>query len=552
MKEKASLPVAPFDSGRLFGSVCQVGLGSIQVVVHGAASRVNSAEPAVDGGVGDYVVVACSDLLVVGQLVDMRLKEASTPAPIAAVELFASMHLVTGAVSSGVIRTPRLGAQVFMAHPKLVQMIVAGRARAKGKKQIALNIACLPDATHTPLEFTPDSLFGRHLAVLGTTGAGKSWTIGRLLEEVAAYNSKVVLFDASGEFDGLPPGSRNVYLGQDPNPPPGMIQAAVPYFELRESDLYAIFKPAGQSQFPKLRMAIKSLKLARLCPHLALDGTIIKAHRSKLDYDNEYRRFSPELESPTADFEIALLAKQIENECVNPQRSPTEGTTWGGPNGADYSDCVPLINRIQDIVYSPNLAPIFHPGDLPSLFTEIRQFLTDDSAHILRISLRYLSFDHNAREIIANAIGRHLLEIARTGFFRQQPLLVVLDEAHQFLNSALLTGDHFPLDAFGLIAKEGRKYALNLCLSTQRPRDIPEGVLSQIGTLIVHRLINDLDRQLIERACSIDKTTAASLPVLAPGDAIVLGVDFPVPLAVKIQPPKGRPDSRGPEFQKYW
>ncbi|OPX24710.1 MAG: hypothetical protein B1H05_04720 [Candidatus Cloacimonas sp. 4484_140] len=42
-----------------------------------------------------------------------------------------------------------------------------------------------------------------------------------------------------------------------------------------------------------------------------------------------------------------------------------------------------------------------------------------------------------------------------------------------------------------MIAKEGRKYGLNVCIATQRPRDIPEDVLSQIGTLIVHRLIND-------------------------------------------------------------
>ena len=53
------------------------------------------------------------------------------------------------------------------------------------------------------------------------------------------------------------------------------------------------------------------------------------------------------------------------------------------------------------------------------------------------------------------------------------------------------------LDAFGLIAKEGRKYGLTCVLATQRPRDIPEDVLSQIGMFVVHRLINERDRQIV-------------------------------------------------------
>lgn len=71
------------------------------------------------------------------------------------------------------------------------------------------------------------------------------------------------------------------------------------------------------------------------------------------------------------------------------------------------------------------------------------------------------------------------------------------------------------LDAFELIAKEGRKYGLNICLSTQRPRDITEGVLSQMGTLVVHRLTNDRDREVVERACGeIDRSASSFLPNL--------------------------------------
>ena len=133
-------------------------------------------------------------------------------------------------------------------------------------------------------------------------------------------------------------------------------------------------------------------------------------------------------------------------------------------------------------------------------------------------------------------------------------MLVFLDEAHQFLDKTL--GDEntrYPLDAFELIAKEGRKFCLNICIATQRPRDIPEGVLSQMGTLIVHRLINDRDREVVERASGdIDRSAAAFLPTLAPGQAVIIGVDFPIPLTIQISVPNKKPDSRGPDYQACW
>ena len=68
---------------------------------------------------------------------------------------------------------------------------------------------------------------------------------------------------------------------------------------------------------------------------------------------------------------------------------------------------------------------------------------------------------------------RLLLDEARKGAFRCRPTVVVLDEAHQFLGKSVGDdGNTFALDAFDLIAKEGRKYGLTLCLATQRPRPI--------------------------------------------------------------------------------
>lgn len=74
-----------------------------------------------------------------------------------------------------------------------------------------------------------------------------------------------------------------------------------------------------------------------------------------------------------------------------------------------------------------------------------------------------------------------------------------------------------------------------------------------MGTLIVHRLTNDRDREVIERACGeIDRAVTAFLPNLRPGEAAIIGTDFPIPLTIQIHEPVTKPKSDGPNYQQYW
>lgn len=427
------------------------------------------------------------------------------------------------------------------------------RSVTAGESPILITLGHPKENDSKYIAVRPELLFGRHCAVLGTTGSGKSWSLARIMEECTNYNCKIILFDASGEFYTFNKSTQHVYIGHDPHPHPNTYEVTVPFYHLRESDLFSMFKPYGPSQGPKLRAAIKSLKLARLSPQLAPDGTIQKAHRSKVQYDEEYRRFQHEIDSPTPNFDINLLVSQIQNECVDPQRSALEPLVWGGLNGMDHSYCVPLLNRIQDIITSPNLSSIFRPGKVPSLFDAIQEFVDADNVKVLRISLKHLPFDHSARETIANAIGLHVLELGQKEKFRRRPLLMVLDEAHQFVHTMSPGEERYSHDAFGSIAKEGRKYSVSLCLATQRPRDIPEDVLSQVGAMLIHRLINNNDRGVIERACGdIDSAAANMIPLLAPGEGILVGAGLLDPLPIRILAPTCKPESRGPDYQAFW
>ena len=561
------LTIAPFDQCRYVGTVCHVRPTIVEVNLPLASTPAGShfaGFPIPGGQVGEFVVIEGEDHAVLGRIVEVRLPErdrlsveptseqASPPHPLGVIQLLTAVDLETGTSLRGVPIHPRIGQHVFSAHPRLIKQAVEGSDLSEGNK---VHLAVFPHAQNTSVSIAPAHIFGRHCAVLGTTGGGKSWTLAHLVEEIARLGGKAILFDATGEYQGHGDGIDHVHLG-------GLRQHAgdtrkyvsFPYNQFSETDLFAMFRPSASAQVPKLREALRSLKLAHVVPALAPGGIVRKADTSKVPFETALLEHGSVLSEIGAEFNISLLANQIEEECVWPtsNRGPR---MWGNPHANDLGFCTTLIARISSDVGSEHLACVFQPHRLDEpLTTSIDRFLGDPAKRVLRVSMEFLPFEHNTRELVANAVGRYLLRLARQGRFTQNPLIVLLDEAHQFLDKTI--GDEFsktPLDAFGLIAKEGRKYSLTCVLATQRPRDIPDDVLSQMGMFIVHRLINDRDRNVVEKACgNLDSTAAAFLPSLGQGEAIVVGVDSPIPLPVLIRAPKHPPQSRGADYDRLW
>jgi uncharacterized protein len=226
------------------------------------------------------------------------------------------------------------------------------------------------------------------------------------------------------------------------------------------------------------------------------------------------------IHNPLCVFDIADLADQLSAECVHSSDFNTRGQ-WGAIDQQAVGFCEGLVARVRTLTNSRELSCLFGNSG-KSLADVFAEFFDNENDDLIRISFKNVRFEHDTREILMNVIGRFILNGARRGVFRDKPMIVVLDEAHQFLGRTI--GDEYTrvkLEAFGLIAKEGRKYGLTCILATQRPRDIPQDVISQLGTLIVHRLTNDEDRQAVERACGdLDRNAAVFIPTLAPGGAM--------------------------------
>ena len=562
------LVVSPFDRQRYIGSVCTVRPSSVEVNLPFAprpGSTTVAGYPLQRGQVGEFVIIEGEEHAVLGRLIETRLPERDRltveptrerevrPNPLGVVQLLTAIDLETGNALRGVPVSPRIGQHVFSAHPLIVKQVVETSTIPDAKR---IQLASFPQARDTSVSLSPSNLLGRHCAILGATGGGKSWTLALLTEEVARLGGKAILFDATGEFQTQTgAGISHVYLGGrkiTQNDPRQFL--SFPYWDLTESDLFVLLRPSPGVQAPKLKEALRSLKIAHLVPGLANGGLIRKTGQLRQNFEAACVQHALALNRPGAHFDITRLSSQIWEECVFPSGFGAQAGNWGGPTQNEQSACVTLLSRIESELASPSLECLFTPAGLPPLPDIVGAFLADENQRVLRISLEYLSFEHNAREVVANAVGRYLLGLARQGQFLTNPMVVMLDEAHQFLDKSV--GDEFvraDLDAFGLIAKEGRKYSLTCVLATQRPRDIPEDVLSQMGMFIVHRLINERDRNVVEKACGdLDASAASFLPTLGQGEAIVVGVNSPMPLPVTIRRPRHPPSSRSADYDGLW
>ena len=116
-----------------------------------------------------------------------------------------------------------------------------------------------------------NSLFGRHCAVVGTTGGGKSWTVAKLLEMMNEHTgNNIILIDATGEYANTSDEVTSVELGDG--------EYIFDYTRLTIDELYYLLKPSSKTQVPKLMDAIRSLKIAKLS-----SGNNLEGHNRKWD-----------------------------------------------------------------------------------------------------------------------------------------------------------------------------------------------------------------------------------------------------------------------------
>ncbi len=446
-----------------------------------------------------------------------------------------------------------------------------------------VSVGRLASAESIPALVDINKLLTRHSAVVGTTGAGKSTTVAGLLtslsDPIRYPSSRIVVFDIHGEYAKALQDRCVVYrVGAITKPNERPLH--IPYWALTSSELLSLaFGGVDESKASVIFDSILALKRESLGNQprpgvtnnsLTID-TPVPFSIHKLWFDLHKREHLTVIPTPggTNDDRIPAYVSDENGDpvelgdamnvipplyrTIKTSGPPAERVQHGGEGIGIRQQLGSLATKLRD----PRLAFLFNPGDW---HPDIEGRTASDLDSLLgnwiggNQPITILDLSGVPSTILTDLIGA-LIRILYDAIFwsrnlpeggRERPLLLVLEEAHSYLNSG---NRNFAADAVKRIAKEGRKYGVGLMVVSQRPAEIDTTILSQCGTIFAMRLSNDIDRGHVTSSASDNlKGLFDMLPILRTGEAVIVGESVSLPIRALIDaPPKDRrPDSTDP------
>ncbi len=166
------------------------------------------------GEVGEFVLIEGQTNLLLGRVVEIHLPESERRSvdashskvmdldAVGSIQLLGSVAMDSLRVIAGVDSYPRLGDRVYAApHNFVADLPSLMEPVAGAESQVLLRLGSIDVARESAVSIRPEKLFGRHCAILGTTGGGKSWTTARIIEECLKFNTKIILLDATANIE---------------------------------------------------------------------------------------------------------------------------------------------------------------------------------------------------------------------------------------------------------------------------------------------------------------------------------------------------------------
>jgi uncharacterized protein len=446
-----------------------------------------------------------------------------------------------------------------------------------------VSVGHLASAESIPALVDINKLVTRHSAVVGTTGAGKSTTVAGLLSALSnpeRYPSaRILILDIHGEYAKALEG-RSCVFRVTPDSEKGERSLYVPFWALSFNELTKLaFGNLDERALAAVADAIIDLKREALSkqprdgvnPERLSVDTPVPFCLHKLWYEFHKRVHRTIVPKPGAAADEVDPAYVLDKNgqpvqlgdamTVTPPLYRTVETTgpaservqWGAEPISISQQLAVLASKLRD----PKFSFLFNPGELRP---DIDGTVAKDLDELLEgwlggpTSITILDLSGIPSTVLNDLVGA-LLRILYDALFwaqklpeggRERPLLIVLEEAHAYLNKE---NANAAAAAVRRIAKEGRKYGVGVMIVSQRPSEIDPTILSQCGTIFAMRLANELDRGQVASAASDNlKGLFDMLPILRTGEAIIVGEAVSLPIRTLIDPPdvNRRPDSSDP------
>lgn len=411
-----------------------------------------------------------------------------------------------------------------------IARVVLGDLQQNQKR--ALDIATLSNRPEVDVLVDGHSIVTRHLAILAMTGAGKSWTARRIIEQLAQKNYPIVIFDPHGDYTGLSdvPGLRDRVR---------RYYAQFPIFEQDAETVVTVIESLGWPLANTHRSMFDDLFLGAF--------NFISAPPGELEKRTEWLSHYLEKESIIrfglkpdlyflADFVQAVvlagknednfaLAQIIEWSNRDQLKINKQKAGWLESFQNNLRVAAKQLKQMEEI--SKKVSKTTEP--LPTDRTKLVNY---GEISIVALAGYRGDFQATLYSLIAEGIFN-----ARVSNSLKLPVLLLLEEAHNFVparsdNPAEIRS----ITTTKQIAQEGRKFGVGLILVSQRPSRLDETTLSQCNSYIIMRMVNPADQNYVRKVIeSLGEEEASMLPDLDVGEAILSGqlINFPVLVRIK-------------------
>ena len=437
---------------------------------------------------------------------------------------------------------PQPASSAYRPESKDIARVVLGELEEKQSR--ALDLATLSNRPEVDVKVDGHAIVSRHLAILAMTGAGKSVTARRIIEQLAAKNYPIVIFDPHGDYTGL----------SDVNALKDRVKryyAKFPLFDEDSETVAGMIDSLGYELTPNMRMRFDDLFRAAKS-FLTNDKSEMNERCSWL----AQRITKPELATRGVRADMWLVANLAEAGEIVIDQNDNVGrqnlVDWGWNGMTNYTGTDKrTLEGIKKRAYSAAAALLRMEQTNQKIAAQNALPLPTDRKELVKygsisvISLAGYTSDFQAT--IYNIIATDLYD-ARVRDELKLPVLFLLEEAHNFAPAKANTAAELrSITTTKQIAQEGRKFGVGLIIVSQRPSRLDETTLSQCNSYIIMRLVNPADQNFVRKVIeSLGEDDARLLPDLDVGEAILSGqlINFPVLVKIKMPESKGEREEK--------
>lgn len=437
------------------------------------------------------------------------------------------------------------------------------------------------------LKINGNRFFSKHIAIVGSTGSGKSCTVARILQDVVGIsdnknsnkdkqnNAHVVIFDVHDEYAAAFTLDKNESFTLNKLDIDSM---RLPYWLMNSEELESMFIESNEanshnqvSQFKQAVILNKERhnpKVTEVTYDMPIYFSINEVYNYIENLNREIiGRLAGEDRPKLADNTLVEDRKDYYFDKVQAFVTPSTAADKKATNGPFNGEFNRFTSRLETKLSDRRLRFLLNAkkadgtthstDDFESLLKQFLGYL--DKANVTIVDLSGVPFE--VLSITVSLVSRLIFDFSfhysklqhALGKLNDVPIMLVCEEAHNYIprhDDVVYRASRKSLER---VAKEGRKYGLSLMVVSQRPSEVSETIFAQCNNFLSLRLTNDADQNYVRRLFPDNSNSITSiLPNLAPGECVVVGDAVLLPAVIKMPLPNPEPHSQSVKVHSEW